>query len=225
MWKSSPSDRNGKGEFSILQEEGIVPIPQEECSAPILQEKDVYILQTSGSVRQKIGYCPQFDALLGHMTGQETLYMFARLRGIPEHIIQQCIDDELQSFLLEPHARKLVRTYSGGNKRKLSTAVAMIGNPAVIFLDEPSTGMDPVSRRLLWDAVTRSLQDGKSIVITSHRSQVTLVELELRILEQVIVIAVVMPHDGGIMGVLTPQELQQLKKEVHRRPFRGSYGW
>ncbi|XP_048408491.1 phospholipid-transporting ATPase ABCA3 isoform X2 [Stegostoma tigrinum] len=126
------------------------------------------ILKNKKKVRQKIGYCPQFDALLGHMTGQETLYMFARLRGIPEHIIQQCVDEEFQSFLLEPHARKLVRAYSGGNKRKLSTAVALIGNPAVIFLDEPSTGMDPVSRRLLWDAVTRSLQDGKSIVITSH---------------------------------------------------------
>ncbi|XP_043567483.1 phospholipid-transporting ATPase ABCA3 isoform X1 [Chiloscyllium plagiosum] len=126
------------------------------------------ILKSRNKVRQKIGYCPQFDALLGHMTGRETLNLFARLRGIPEHMIQQSVDDQLQSFLLESHAQKLVRTYSGGNKRKLSTAVAMIGNPAVIFLDEPSTGMDPVSRRLLWDAVTRSLQDGKSIVITSH---------------------------------------------------------
>ncbi|XP_078096553.1 phospholipid-transporting ATPase ABCA3 isoform X2 [Mustelus asterias] len=118
--------------------------------------------------KKKIGYCPQFDALLGHMTGRETLFMFARLRGIPERIITQCVDDMLQSLLLEPLARKLVRTYSGGNKRKLSTAVAMIGNPAVVFLDEPSTGMDPVSRRLLWDAVTRFLHMGKSIVITSH---------------------------------------------------------
>ncbi|XP_067859732.1 phospholipid-transporting ATPase ABCA3 [Heptranchias perlo] len=126
------------------------------------------ILKDTRKVQQRIGYCPQFDALLDHMTGRETLFMFARLRGIPEHYITRCVDDVLQSLILEPHARKLVRTYSGGNKRKLSTAVAMIGNPAVIFLDEPSTGMDPVSRRLLWAAVTRTLEHGRSVVITSH---------------------------------------------------------
>jgi ABC-type multidrug transport system ATPase subunit len=58
---------------------------------------------------------------------------------------------------------------SGGNKRKLSTAIALIGEPAVIFLDEPSTGMDPVARRLLWDTVARARESGKAIVITSHR--------------------------------------------------------
>jgi ABC-type multidrug transport system ATPase subunit len=58
---------------------------------------------------------------------------------------------------------------SGGNKRKLSTAIALIGEPAVIFLDEPSTGMDPVARRLLWNTVARARESGKAIVITSHR--------------------------------------------------------
>ncbi|XP_041062157.1 phospholipid-transporting ATPase ABCA3 [Carcharodon carcharias] len=130
--------------------------------------KGYSILKDKKRVRQNIGYCPQFDALLGHMTGRETLFMYARLRGIPEHAITQCVDDVMQSLLLEPYAQKLVRTYSGGNKRKLSAAVAMTGNPVVIFLDEPSTGMDPVSRRLLWDAMTRFLHNGKSIVITSH---------------------------------------------------------
>lgn len=58
---------------------------------------------------------------------------------------------------------------SGGNKRKLSAGIALIGGPPVIFLDEPSTGMDPVARRLLWDAVTRTRECGKSIIFTSHR--------------------------------------------------------
>lgn len=58
---------------------------------------------------------------------------------------------------------------SGGNKRKLSTGIALLGEPAVIFLDEPSTGMDPVARRLLWDTVARARESGKAIVITSHR--------------------------------------------------------
>ena len=58
---------------------------------------------------------------------------------------------------------------SGGNKRKLSTGIALLGEPTVIFLDEPSTGMDPVARRLLWDTVARARESGKAIVITSHR--------------------------------------------------------
>ncbi|XP_007499573.1 phospholipid-transporting ATPase ABCA3-like isoform X1 [Monodelphis domestica] len=119
-------------------------------------------------VRQRIGYCPQFDALLDHMTGRETLVMYARLRGIPERHINNLVKDVLQGLLLEAHSDKLIKTYSGGNKRKLSTGIALIGEPSVVFLDEPSTGMDPVARRLLWDTVTRSRESGKAIVITSH---------------------------------------------------------
>nr|XP_031542926.1 ATP-binding cassette sub-family A member 3 isoform X3 [Vicugna pacos] len=121
-----------------------------------------------GKVRQQIGYCPQFDALLDHMTGRETLVMYARLRGIPERHIGACVENTLRGLLLEPHANKLVRTYSGGNKRKLSAGIALLGEPAVIFLDEPSTGMDPVARRLLWDTVARARESGKAIIITSH---------------------------------------------------------
>uniref|UniRef100_A0A3Q1GTA6 ATP-binding cassette, sub-family A (ABC1), member 3b n=1 Tax=Acanthochromis polyacanthus TaxID=80966 RepID=A0A3Q1GTA6_9TELE len=119
-------------------------------------------------VQQRIGYCPQFDAVLDHMTGRETLSMYARLRGIPEKYVSGCVENVLRSLLLEPHADKLVRSYSGGNKRKLSAGMALIGGPPVIFLDEPSTGMDPVARRLLWDAVTRTRESGKAIIITSH---------------------------------------------------------
>ncbi|XP_056143491.1 phospholipid-transporting ATPase ABCA3 isoform X2 [Lampris incognitus] len=126
------------------------------------------ILRDVKKVQQRIGYCPQFDAVLDHMTGRETLSMYARLRGIPEKYVSGCVENVLRSLLLEPHADKLVRSYSGGNKRKLSAGIALIGGPPVIFLDEPSTGMDPVARRLLWDAVTRTRESGKAIIITSH---------------------------------------------------------
>lgn len=62
-----------------------------------------------------------------------------------------------------------VREYSGGNKRKLSTAVALVGDPPIVFLDEPTTGMDPVARRLLWDVICRIRAAGRSIILTSHR--------------------------------------------------------
>ncbi|XP_072225725.1 phospholipid-transporting ATPase ABCA3 [Leuresthes tenuis] len=126
------------------------------------------ILRDIKKVQQRIGYCPQFDAVLDHMTGRETLCMYARLRGIPEKYVSACVENVLRSLLLEPHADKLIRSYSGGNKRKLSAGMALIGGPPVIFLDEPSTGMDPVARRLLWDAITRTRESGKAIIITSH---------------------------------------------------------
>lgn len=119
-------------------------------------------------VRQRIGYCPQFDALIDQMTGREILYMYARLRGVPEVMIPDVVDNLIQSLLLGDHADKLAGSYSGGNKRKLSTAISLVGDPPVVFLDEPTTGMDPVARRLLWDALSRVRADGRCIVITSH---------------------------------------------------------
>nr|XP_034363568.1 ATP-binding cassette sub-family A member 17 [Arvicanthis niloticus] len=119
-------------------------------------------------VRQWIGYCPEFDALLNFMTGREMLVMYARIRGVPECHIKACVDLILENLLMCVNADKLVKTYSGGNKRMLSTGIALVGEPALILLDEPSTGMDPVARRLLWDTVGRVRESGKTIVLTSH---------------------------------------------------------
>jgi len=63
----------------------------------------------------------------------------------------------------------LVTVFSGGNKRKLSTGIALIGNPSIIFLDEPTTGVDPVARRLLWNTLTQVRDSGKTLILTSHR--------------------------------------------------------
>ncbi|XP_077762358.1 ATP-binding cassette sub-family A member 17-like isoform X3 [Canis aureus] len=119
-------------------------------------------------VRQSVGYCPQLDTLLNYMTGRETLVMFARIRGIPERHISACVEQVLDDLLMYTFANMLVRTYSGGNKRKLSTGIALLGEPSVIFLDEPSTGMDPMARRLLWSTISRARESGKAIIITSH---------------------------------------------------------
>uniref|UniRef100_A0A4X2M0G3 ABC transporter domain-containing protein n=1 Tax=Vombatus ursinus TaxID=29139 RepID=A0A4X2M0G3_VOMUR len=121
----------------------------------------------SFQVRKIIGYCPQFNALLDHMTGREMLIMYARLRGIPEPYIQQYVDQILQILLMEIHSDRLTKTYSGGTKQKLSNAIALIGFPSVIFLDEPSTGTDPMARRLLWDLVIWTHESGKAIVLSS----------------------------------------------------------
>lgn len=119
-------------------------------------------------VHQVIGYCPQFDALIEDMTGRETLEMFCLLRGVP----RSCIDDISNRLATDlnflKHIDKQVNEYSGGNKRKLSTAVALIGNPVVVYLDEPTTGMDPGAKRNLWNMVCKVRNSGKSIILTSH---------------------------------------------------------
>ncbi|KAL4693465.1 hypothetical protein H8957_002629 [Semnopithecus entellus] len=119
-------------------------------------------------VRSRIGYCPQFDALLDYMTAQEIMIMYARIWGVSEPQIELYVNKWLNSLELESHADRLINTYSEGNKRRLSTAIALMGRSSVIFLDEPSTGMDPVARRLLWNTVTKTRESGKAIVITSH---------------------------------------------------------
>ncbi|XP_071943840.1 phospholipid-transporting ATPase ABCA3-like [Antedon mediterranea] len=119
-------------------------------------------------VQQHMGYCPQFDALIDQMTGRETLTMFGRLRGMPEKLIPGEVNRLLKALTIEPHADKMTGAYSGGNKRKLSTAIALMGDPPIVFLDEPTTGMDPVARRMLWDTLSQVRESGKCIVLTSH---------------------------------------------------------
>ncbi|TMS02487.1 ATP-binding cassette sub-family A member 1, partial [Larimichthys crocea] len=108
-------------------------------------------------VHQNMGYCPQFDAIDELLTGKEHLEFYARW---PEWGIQK--------LGLVKYSNKSAGTYSGGNKRKLSTAIALIGCPPVIFLDEPTTGMDPKARRFLWDCILSIIKEGRSVILTSH---------------------------------------------------------
>ncbi|XP_070701839.1 retinal-specific phospholipid-transporting ATPase ABCA4-like [Pempheris klunzingeri] len=119
-------------------------------------------------VHQNMGYCPQFDAIDELLTGREHLYLYARLRGVPESEIPRVAEWGIQKLGLTEYAGYCAGTYSGGNKRKLSTAIAMIGCPALVLLDEPTTGMDPHSRRFLWNAIMSVIQDGRAVVLTSH---------------------------------------------------------
>uniref|UniRef100_A0A8K9XBH7 P-type phospholipid transporter n=1 Tax=Oncorhynchus mykiss TaxID=8022 RepID=A0A8K9XBH7_ONCMY len=126
------------------------------------------ILSDMLDVHQNMGYCPQFDAIDDLLTGREHLYLYARLRGVPESDISRVADWGIQKLGLSEYAGRCAGTYSGGNKRKLSTAIAMIGCPALVLLDEPTTGMDPHSRRFLWTAIMSVIQDGRAVVLTSH---------------------------------------------------------
>nr|XP_022911287.1 ATP-binding cassette sub-family A member 3-like [Onthophagus taurus]XP_022911294.1 ATP-binding cassette sub-family A member 3-like [Onthophagus taurus] len=120
------------------------------------------------SVHKHIGYCPQFDALLDDLTGKETLIMYCLLRGITLEESKYIAVNLAREFDFYRHIDKQVREYSGGNKRKLSAAVASIGDPPIVFLDEPTTGMDPATKRNLWNTLCRIRESGKCLVLTSH---------------------------------------------------------
>uniref|UniRef100_A0A7S3JIU6 ABC transporter domain-containing protein n=2 Tax=Euplotes harpa TaxID=151035 RepID=A0A7S3JIU6_9SPIT len=120
--------------------------------------------------RKQIGYCPQFDAIFGLMTVREHLEFYSKIKKIPRQFVEDLIKDQLKSMNLEQYEHKLAGTLSGGNKRKLSVAIAMLGNPPVVFLDEPSAGMDPKARRFMWDVISKiSTRGGKSaVILTTH---------------------------------------------------------
>ncbi|KAK9987447.1 hypothetical protein SO802_032398 [Lithocarpus litseifolius] len=122
------------------------------------------------AARRHIGYCPQFDALLEFLTVREHLELYARIKGLPEYRIDDVVMEKLVEFDLLKHADKPSFSLSGGNKRKLSVAIAMIGDPPIVILDEPSTGMDPLAKRFMWEVISRlSTRRGKTaVILTTH---------------------------------------------------------
>ncbi|XP_048195509.1 ATP-binding cassette sub-family A member 13 isoform X2 [Perognathus longimembris pacificus] len=125
-------------------------------------------LSSAGEAGILIGYCPQQDALDDLLTGWEHLHYYCSLRGIPKQCIKEVAGDLVRRLHLEAHADKLVVTYSGGTKRKLSTALAMVGKPDILLLDEPSSGMDACSKRYLWQTIMKEVREGCAAVLTSH---------------------------------------------------------
>uniref|UniRef100_A0A8C2Q7P8 ABC transporter domain-containing protein n=1 Tax=Cyprinus carpio TaxID=7962 RepID=A0A8C2Q7P8_CYPCA len=119
-------------------------------------------------VQQNMGYCPQFDAIDELLTGREHLEFYARLRGVPEKEVSMVAEWGVQKLGLVKYSEKSAGTYSGGNKRKLSTAIALIGCPPLVFLGEPTTGMDPKAPRFLWDCILSVIKEGRSVILTSH---------------------------------------------------------
>ncbi|MGH0121051.1 UNVERIFIED_CONTAM: hypothetical protein FKN15_049426 [Acipenser sinensis] len=126
------------------------------------------VLSEIHDAHQNMGYCPQFDAINELLTGREHLEFYAILRGVPEEEVCKVAEWGVRKLGLVKYMDKGAGNYSGGNKRKLSTAMALIGGPPVVFLDEPTTGMDPKARRALWNCILGIIKEGRSVVLTSH---------------------------------------------------------
>ncbi|XP_064074250.1 cholesterol transporter ABCA5-like [Vanessa tameamea] len=117
---------------------------------------------------QMLGYCPQHDALWKNVTIREHIECYAAIRGISKADTPRIVDAYLNGLQITEHASKNAEECSGGTRRKLSFALAMVGSPRVVLLDEPSTGMDPRSKRFLWDTILASFQGRKGAILTTH---------------------------------------------------------
>jgi ABC-type multidrug transport system ATPase subunit len=149
------------------------------------------------AVRQLFGITPQHDILWEFVTPREHLRAFAHIRGVPEAEIENTVQQLLARLDLLPKAEEMASTLSGGQKRRLSIAMGVIGNPKVIFLDEPTTGLDPNTRRFVWDYIME-IKEGRVVVLTTHSME------EADALCNRIGIMV----NGRLMSLGTPQQLK-----------------
>ncbi|XP_041484930.1 uncharacterized protein LOC121431427 [Lytechinus variegatus] len=126
---------------------------------------------TQGSIKkraQSIGYCPQENAMYPQLTGEELLYCYARMKGINSSGIGTAINEVCEELGMERFLRRRISTYSGGMKRCLAVAVALLGKPELILMDEPTTGMDPITKQRVLTSIVNVVRDNRSVILTSH---------------------------------------------------------
>ncbi|WP_422738287.1 ATP-binding cassette domain-containing protein [Micromonospora sp. WMMD729] len=119
-------------------------------------------------VRRRIGYVPQGGSTWDESTAREELVLHARMYGIGKADAQQRAVRALEAFQLTEYADRKCKTYSGGQRRRVEIALGIIHEPKIVFLDEPTTGLDPQSRAHMWDEIRRLRSDGMTVFITTH---------------------------------------------------------
>ncbi|XP_026563515.1 ATP-binding cassette sub-family A member 12 isoform X1 [Pseudonaja textilis] len=134
----------------------------------LMQDETGSLNEIDDTRRSQFGYCPQEDALDDLLTVEEHMYYYARLHGIPEEDIKGIVFHLLYRLNLMPYRCRIASMCSYGTNRKLSTALALLGKPSVLLLDEPSSGMDPNAKRHLWKIITEEVQNQCSVILTSH---------------------------------------------------------
>jgi ABC-2 type transport system ATP-binding protein len=126
------------------------------------------IVREAGAVRRAIGFAMQEAGLARYATGREHLHMMGRLYGLSRAQTRSRANELLVLFGLEEAADRQVRTYSGGMRRRIDLACGLVHRPRLLFLDEPTTGVDPTSRAALWEELRRLQGEGVSLFLTTH---------------------------------------------------------
>jgi ABC-2 type transport system ATP-binding protein len=150
------------------------------------------------SVVDRIGYMAQSDALYEDLNAYDNLLFFGSLYGLRGIEAKRRAEEVLSLVLLTEHAKRPVRTFSGGMKRRLSLAIALFHRPELLILDEPTVGIDPVLRRQFWNEFTRLRDAGTTLLITTH------VMDEAENCDRLVLL-----RNGKLIAIGTPEELKQ----------------
>jgi ABC-2 type transport system ATP-binding protein len=126
------------------------------------------VVADANAVRNTIGLTGQYAALDEYLTGRANLIMIGQLSRLTARAAKRRADELLERFELTMAAGRAVKTYSGGMRRRLDLAASLIGHPEVLFLDEPTTGLDPSARALMWDIVRQLVADGTTLLLTTQ---------------------------------------------------------
>jgi ABC-2 type transport system ATP-binding protein len=126
------------------------------------------VVRDAAVLRQEIGLAGQYAAVDESLTGRENLELFGRLYKLSRHDARRRADELLESFDLTDARSRLVNTYSGGMRRRLDLAAALVAEPPVLFLDEPTTGLDPRSRIGLWQTIEEQVSRGVTVLLTTQ---------------------------------------------------------
>jgi ABC-2 type transport system ATP-binding protein len=157
------------------------------------------VVAQRADVRRRISLTGQYAAVDELLTGEENLRMVGRLAGLGSAGARARARELLAAFDLLAAGRRRVATYSGGMRRRLDLAASLVGRPEVIFLDEPTTGLDPRSRQAMWDVITGLVRSGVTVFLTTQY-----LEEADRLADRVAVI-----DGGGVVAAGTPAELKQ----------------
>jgi lipooligosaccharide transport system ATP-binding protein len=155
---------NGAGKSSTMRMIGCVSPP----SAGTLRILGMDPRRQGPAIRARLGVCPQLDSLDPELTVGENLVTYARFFGIPRRVAKVRAAELLEFVQLGERADSRVEPLSGGMKRRLTNARALVNNPDLALLDEPTTGLDPQARHLVWDRLFRLKQQGMTLVLTTH---------------------------------------------------------
>jgi lipooligosaccharide transport system ATP-binding protein len=184
---------NGAGKSSTMKMVGCVSPP----SAGVLRILGLDPVRDGPRIRGRLGVCPQLDCLDPELTVTENLTIYARYFGIPHRVARERAAELLDFVQLTDRAGDKVDPLSGGMKRRLTIARALVNEPDIVLLDEPTTGLDPQARHLVWDRLFRLKQRGITLVLTTHYMDEA---------EQLCDRLVVMDH-GRIVAEGSPREL------------------
>ena len=158
---------NGAGKSTTINMLSTINTP--DSGTAIILGND--LIRDRKEIRKLIGVCPQEIVLYDQLTARENIHLIAKMHNIPPKIYKERTDELLKKMNLLDRGNDLVKKFSGGMKRRINVLMAVIHNPEVIFFDEPTAGLDPQSRRVVWDFIKDFEKENKTVILTTHNME------------------------------------------------------